>query len=100
MLPEPGQARRTSAYPFERAGRDRREDEVRPPLRPCSPYRSTVQHGGGDMPEPHGDEAEHDRQRDIAARFQPMVLPRQLERLQAEGGKGGEPAADSEHDKG
>src|SRR5436190_326975 len=54
----------------------------------------------GEMPEPDRSETQHDRQHDVAAGLQPMVLPRQLQRLQAEGGKGREAAADPDHDKG
>src|ERR1051325_6808982 len=60
---------------------------------------SAAQRGSGDMPEPYRDQAQHYREHDIAARLQPMALPRQIQRLQAEGGECREAAADPDHDK-
>src|SRR3954447_1468213 len=53
-------------------------------LGPAGRRRAAGQRGGGDMPKPPREQAQHDREHDVAAGLQPMVLPRQLERLQAE----------------
>src|ERR1700682_5731220 len=58
-----------------------------------------VEDDRGDMAEPDGDQAKHNREADIGAAAKPFSVLGKVERLQAEGGKGRITPAESHHDE-
>lgn len=59
---------------------------------------SPAEGGGAEMAEPDGAEAKHDRKNDVSGGAEPIAFHGQVERLQAEGRKGGVAAADAGHE--
>src|SRR2546422_222534 len=51
------------------------------------------------MADPHGGHAQSERQHCVRARMKPFAVARQVEGLRAEGGEGGETAADAGHEE-
>src|ERR1051325_2101198 len=51
------------------------------------------------MAEPDGCQTRDDRKDHIAGRIKPLPVLRKVKRLQAEGGNGGVPAANADHEK-
>src|SRR5476649_501322 len=87
---------RTAVMPAKKAERRAQAIQV---MAASSRLPCRVEQGGDQISQPDGEKADHHRADDIGSRAQPLAFLGQHQRLQAEGGEGGETAANAGHEE-